>query len=433
MTSSLLEGAKALLLKNDTGVFIKPGSHQYPHQWNWDVAFNALGLSYFDLERANLEVRSLLSGQWASGKVPHILYHHGASDYFPTPNFWQTKGLQGTPAFVTSGISQLPILATGIYKMLQSTLTQPDTLAFIKEVYPKLLAWHKWWYSARDPQQTGLVAIIHPWESTDNSPRWDEGLDALKPERLPEFERKDKKHVNADERPVEDHYNKYMYLIDTYRKLEWDDNTIFKQAPFLIQCTLVNVLLHQSNQDLLLMAELLDEDRSEIKEWLERGERAFEGLWHEEDGHYYDRNLKTNTLTQEDTFTSLSTLFAGIPSQERAKRLIETHLLNPQRYAPSDSSTVFLPCVSKANTKYDPLRYWRGPVWMSANWIIEQGLKRYGYTDLAQQIKAQSLDLIEQSGFYEYFDPRNGAAKGADGFSWTAALAIDWLLSDAKG
>ena len=80
------------LRTNDTGAFVKPSLGQYPHQWNWDAAFIAIGLSYVDMERARAEVHSLLQGQWDDGMVPHILYHHGASDYFPTPDFWRTEG-----------------------------------------------------------------------------------------------------------------------------------------------------------------------------------------------------------------------------------------------------------------------------------------------------------------------------------------------------
>ena len=42
---------------------------------------------------------------------------------------------------------------------------------------PKADAWHHWFYACRDPARTGLVAIIHPWESgRDNSVDWDEAL-----------------------------------------------------------------------------------------------------------------------------------------------------------------------------------------------------------------------------------------------------------------
>jgi glycogen debranching enzyme len=59
------------------------------------------------------------------------------------------------------------------------------------------------------------------------------------------------------------------------------------------------------------------------------------------------------------------------------------------------------------------------------NWIIAQGLRRYGYVAQADALARDSLALIDQSGFREYYDPRDGSGCGATDFSWTAALALD--------
>ena len=40
-----------------------------------------------------------------------------------------------------------------------------ETREFLGEVYPKLLAWHRYLATARDPEESGLVTIYHPWES----------------------------------------------------------------------------------------------------------------------------------------------------------------------------------------------------------------------------------------------------------------------------
>lgn len=87
ISEALLARVRATLRGNDTGAFIKPSPGQYPHQWNWDSAVIALGLSHFDPARAWAEVVSLLASQWRDGMVPHVIYHHGPSDYFPPPDF----------------------------------------------------------------------------------------------------------------------------------------------------------------------------------------------------------------------------------------------------------------------------------------------------------------------------------------------------------
>ena len=434
MTQTLLKNAQALLLENDTGAFVKPATHQYPHQWNWDAAFVALGLSYFDPARAKQEVFSLLAGQWANGMIPHILYHHGASDYFPTPDFWQTDAACQDVGFATSGLTQPPILATCIRKMLPQFADRAQRLEFLSAVYPKLLAWHRWFYSARDPDGTGLVAIIHPWESgNDNSPRFSGALQALRPERVPAYSRKDRAHVDPEERPFEEDYVRYMYLIGVYRDLAWNDEAIYAQAPFLVQDEQFNVILHRANQDLRALALEAGQpaDTSEIDTWLAKGQQAISQLWNEEAGLYFSRDVRTGEPLKVASAHALTPLFAGLPDAEQAERLVE-HLRNPESFAPGEGSRFFTPTLAKNSPHHDPRRYWAGPVWINMNWLLWLGLKAYGYAELAATLREHSLELVGTSGFVEYYDPRDGSACGGRGFSWSAALAIHMLNEDAQ-
>ena len=68
------------------------------------------------------------------------------------------------------------------------------------------------------------------------------------------------------------------------------------------------------------------------------------------------------------------------------------------------------------------------PIWVNLNWIIYLGLKRYNETKLAERIKKDTIDLVSNLGFYEYFEPFKIKMKGYGGnnFSWTAALCIDF-------
>jgi glycogen debranching enzyme len=61
------------------------------------------------------------------------------------------------------------------------------------------------------------------------------------------------------------------------------------------------------------------------------------------------------------------------------------------------------------------------------NWLIIDGLRRYGFNDHAEALRESTLEMIERSGCYEYFDPLDGSPAGTDNFSWTAALAIDLM------
>ncbi|MBS3967457.1 MAG: glycoside hydrolase [Truepera sp.] len=420
------------LRANDLGAFIKPAAHQYPHQWNWDAAFVALGLSTFDLPRARLEVRTLLSGQWRDGMVPHILYPNGASDYFPTPDFWRSEGLPHGPAFATSGLTQPPVLASAVRALHARAHDADASFAFLREVYPKLLAWHRWLRTARDPDGTGLVAIIHPWESgTDNATRWTHPLARLIPHDVPAYARKDYRHVREDERPDAHDYERFIYLIGLFRAWRWDAAHLYRDSPFLVQDVLFNAILHRADEDLRQLAVLLGEPTEELDAWRTRTHAAFAKLWHQEDGLYYDRDLRSGYFIRESTCAAFAPLYAGIPDAVQAERLL-AHLRDPRHYAPGDDSRYYLPSASKASPLYEPRRYWRGPVWIHINWLVAKGLRRYGQTEFAALLEQHSLALVSRAGFVEYYDPRDGAPLGARNFSWSAALTLD-LLSNLDG
>ena len=424
----LHNAALTVLQNNDMGTFIRPGTYQYPHQWNWDSALIALGLVHVDIERAKHEVRQLLAGQWHDGMVPHVIYHPqgGASDYFPTADFWQTPA-QLTPNVPTSGITQPPILATCLKRMHEH---QPDAmLPFLQEVYPSVLNWHRWLHRARDPEKRGLVAIIHPWESgTDNAARWVSPLARITPRNVPAYQRRDAHHVQADERPFTAEYERFIYLIDQFRRVHYDPEQLYATSPFLVEDSFFNAITYRAEQDLRDIAVLLAEPTDEIDGWLTRTQTAFnERLWLEQ-GYFASFDVRHNLPIYEHDCATFATLFAGLASKAQAESLIETYLLQADFYAPDEKSRYLLPSLAKTSLFYEPRRYWRGPVWIVTNWLVMRGLRDYGYDSLADTLKEHSLTLLEQ-GFYEYYDPRDGTPAGASGFSWSAALALELLYA----
>ncbi len=47
------------------------------------------------------------------------------------------------------------------------------------------------------------------------------------------------------------------------------------------------------------------------------------------------------------------------------------------------------------------------------NWMIHEGLINYGRADLAEELRARTLNLVEHAGFSEYFSPLTGHGYGA--------------------
>jgi hypothetical protein len=428
----LTSRARAVLRLNDTGAFTKPSPRQYPHQWNWDSAFIALGLAQFDLPRALAEVRSLLAAQWRDGMVPHIIYPTGASDYFPPPEFWQTAGLPHAGPIPSSALTQPPILATIVRAICNAQhATRNAQHDCLRDAFPRLLAWHRWLHTARDADGTGLPCLIHPWESgMDNSPLWAGALDRITPADMPPFKRRDTVYVVADERPLAPDYERFVYLIECGRRLRWEPAALLAQMPFLVQDVLFGSLLHRADEDLRSLALELSEDTAEIDDWLARTRACFDArFWDDCRGLYLDYDVRAGRPIQVNANATFAPLFAGLASPAQAARLVAEHFDNPAEYAPDAGSRFLLPSVAKNERGYSPRRYWCGPVWIQMNWIAAEGLHRYGYDAQAEAVIRDSLTLVAQSDFREYYDPRDGSGCGAADFCWSAALTLVMLAA----
>ena len=154
-----LEKAKKILADNWAGSSTKPSPLLYPHQWNWDSGFIAIGRSHYDTERAMLEIETLFEAQWSNGMLPQIVFNpEELGHYFPEPDFWQTERSPNAPkGKLTSGITMPPVHAIAAEKIYQHARRPRRVLPFLKEIYPKLLGLHAYLYRERDPAGEGLV------------------------------------------------------------------------------------------------------------------------------------------------------------------------------------------------------------------------------------------------------------------------------------
>ena len=269
--------AKQILERNWMGQYTKPSPDLYPHQWNWDSGFIALGYSHYNQKRAQQEIISLFNHQWLNGMVPQIIFNPEVlGNYFPEPDFWQIPDGK-----LTSGITMPPLHAIACRNIYEEAKDKERALIFLKEMFPKLMDLHRYLYRYRDPDQTGLVHIRHPWESgIDNSPAWDAPLASIEVDKktLPSYERKDLKHgIPVEQRPSDDDYDRYVYLVDLYRRLKYEEEAIYKECPFLIQDVLFNSILGRADHDLIEIAEIIKLETAEIQEWFDQTSKAISG------------------------------------------------------------------------------------------------------------------------------------------------------------
>lgn len=420
-----LHEARHVLRANDRGHFTVPTAPLYPHQWLWDSAWIALGWATSDERRAWTEIESLFLAQWPDGMLPHIVFHKQATTYFPGPEVWQvTTTPPGT------GITQPPVVATVVRQIYDEANDRELAERTVRKLLPALLRFHRWQYRARDPDNTGLVAILHPWESgMDNSPAWDEALanvplptgdDAGDEADAGLLERKDLEHVQQSERPSTEEYKRYIALVSSFRNSGYAPDRLYRESPFCVVDVGYNALLHRANVDLAALMASLGEDAEEVLHWIHRAEESFEKLWSEEAGVYLSFDRHTERLIPDATAAGLLPMFAGIPSVERARHMAQTL----ERWG--EEVRFLVPTTPASHPRFEPQRYWRGPVWVIVNWLVWNGLRRYGHAQLADRVERDTFELIARNGFREYYNPTTGEGHGGHNFSWSAALTLDW-------
>jgi GH15 family glucan-1,4-alpha-glucosidase len=64
------------------------------------------------------------------------------------------------------------------------------------------------------------------------------------------------------------------------------------------------------------------------------------------------------------------------------------------------------------------------------NWLLIWGLERSGERQAAACLRSSTLDQLSDGLFAEYYHPFTGEALGARPQSWTAAVALDLVLTD---
>jgi glycogen debranching enzyme len=417
--NALAEGARAVLAANDMGSFFRPGRELYPFQWNWDSAFVALGLAGVDPERGRAEVRSLLLGQWSDGMVPHIVFHAPSPDYSPGPELWDSAACEHAPEVPTSGLTQPPVLATAVRVLHEAS---PDR-AFLEEVVPALELWHEWLHRERGIGG-GLVAIVHPWEGADNSPRFDRALARLRVDDEVATERTDRREIDSSERPTDSDYVRYLYLVRRLQAHGYRPPTL-DDTPFVFVDLTFNSILAVAEADLAWLWAALGDDGARASAAAERLRSALAERWN--DGRAVYTEDEDDPSSAEETIDGLFPLYAGVPEREQARRLFVEALWAPSRFGPSPEAPWAVTSASKASPAFEPRRYWRGPVWVNVNWFLVRGLERAGLLAEADELRRMTLELVSRSGFFEYYDPRSGEPLGVSNFSWSAALTLDLL------
>ena len=190
-----------------------------------------------------------------------------------------------------------------------------------------------------------------------------------------------------------------------------------------------------------------EQEAADWEKQFQKHVQAIDTLWDEEKGYWivtYRHCLKDKVLTS----SILYPVFTGVcRDPARIRRVIESHILNPAEF----NGQYPVPTVAYNDPRYykqKPPRsdqeggLWRGNIWLPEAWIIVKGLYEYGYEAEAGDIARRLTGMMSHQAQWcksnpqfacvpaEYYDSRTGQAQNIRRFSWTSAVAMDFLLGN---
>jgi len=354
--------------------------------FEWDTFFSALQAAPASRELAYNNVRAVLSGVTERGFVPSIFCELGKS----------------------RDRSMLPVGAMIVWKLYERF----GDKEFVAEVFPKLLGWHRWWFTARDGNGDGLLEwgsdnypSPHPqWQAhTLQAARYESGLD-----------------------------NSPMY-----------DDVVFDENKCTMQLADVglNSAYAMDAWALAKMAEVVGDEKLRdelLEEHRVMSERINNMLWSESDGIYLNRYWDGRFSNRRGA-TLFYPLIGRVASVDRAKRIVKEHLLNENEFWGEH----VVPSISRDDPAYPDQEYWRGRIWGPMNWLVYEGLKvpEYGLGDVAREmgakcIKTFLLEWEEESHVHENYNGTTGEGDDAKYsepvYFWGGLLALIGLLESGK-
>ena len=287
----------------------------------------------------------------------------------------------------------------------------------------KIKKYLEWFIKNRDPKQTGLISILHPWESGyDNSPLWDKSMNNIKIENNLKYKRKDNKIVKADQRPLKIDYDRYVTIKNDLKKMNYNPKKLYYKSQFNVVDVGFNSLFLKACKDLIFLLGLINKKSPPLKKYININEKNLIRLFNPKKRTFKNKDLKNQTITEIPSITNFFMLFADLDNDKINAKLIKSL----KRYCKKEK--YLFPSINSDHKSFEEKRYWRGPVWVNCNWIVYQGLKNKD-KKFAEIIRKKTINLIEKKKFREYYSSKTGLGMGAKNFSWSAALYLDFKLN----
>lgn len=439
----IIERSLEVLALNDKGEYSVPNYQIFGRsQFAWDSCIVAMAHAYHDTDRAKKEIYSLFRGQHNSGMIPNETIE--SSTIGQRIIFGTERSSNG---ITTSGITQPPLIAQAVLDIGNHISDEAERVHFFKRTFGPLKNYHAWLLRERVVDDTGLVTLLHPYESgMDNTPPWrnmlhehwlednpigqQAGQVALK-KIIGGYRRlfADTRYVPEHERADNDDVLSGFLQTRAIARHQYDMRRIWAKTDIPLQQDVgFNAVFAEANQSLLLISAAIDDPEYSVEEDLltkmNKLNRSIESeLWYEDlyDSSatgFYNRDARTGELTDVNTVAGLLPLVTDLADARRD--FLVDRLFDPDQFWTSTP----IPSVAINDPEFHETAYWRGVSWPFPRVILERALTKHGLDAEASELRQRTLRRESEPHKSEYDHPFTGEAMGTIHFAPTAGQDI---------
>ncbi len=186
-----------------------------------------------------------------------------------------------------------------------------------------------------------------------------------------------------------------------------------------------------------LVAHILgrEEDARALKGYArELRDAVLKYMWDSDDKIFYDIDRRTGEKIKVRYIGVFASMWAGIADQEMARHLVEDYLMNPNEF----NRGFVYPALSASEPGYseeylpgDLGCSWRANTWIPTNYYVFQGLRKYGYSELARRLAEETYENVKKIGDREYYATESKRGCGLDPF-WGWSLLAYFMPYEAE-
>ncbi|MBA4407461.1 hypothetical protein C0389_09315 [bacterium] len=230
---------------------------------------------------------------------------------------------------------------------------------------------------------------------------------------------------------VRDWYNA-VFQVSVERYLNVDKEDISDE----LECADLTFMMIKETRSLAKMAKELRLNDASVA-WKKiadiTSELVNQKMWDDSSKFYYSINKKdhsfkylTRDLRRMEIIGFLA-LWAEAAPKERAKQIVK-HLLDPKKFWRKYG----VPTLAADDPWFTPyVDYcckWNGPVWLLWDYMILDGLKKYGYNKIANELAdkmmlAVSTQLKKNHNLWESYSPDNEVLNSPPNYIWDSIMA----------